>query len=102
MTDQAADSRRLRRRSQGVNDAGAQSSMRKESQGILNCFGLPSDSPVRARHGVYDLGVFGPPGQRVRVILPDTRYFPGPLLWEAPPLPALEAATRKVLISARG
>jgi hypothetical protein len=36
---------------------------------------VPADSPRRQREGIYDASVFGPPGQRVQVILLDTRYF---------------------------
>lgn len=64
----------------GANDAGAEYPMRDASQRIFaDFFGLPADSPVRARPGVYDARTYGPPGRRVQVVLLDTRYFRGPL-----------------------
>lgn len=60
----------------GGNDAGAEFSMKVESQKLFFDFmDEPVDSPRRQREGVYDARVFGPPGQRVQIILLDTRYF---------------------------
>lgn len=60
----------------GVNDGGAGYKQREASQRLFSEFwsDVP-DSPRRARAGVYDAHVFGPPGKRVQVILLDTRYF---------------------------
>ena len=60
----------------GGSDAGASYPMKVESQKLFCDFmDVPPDSPRRQREGVYDAGVFGPPGRRVQVILLDTRYF---------------------------
>jgi alkaline phosphatase D len=64
----------------GVNDGGADYPKRAESQQVfLDFFGVPKDSPRRRQPGVYDARLFGPPGQRVQVLLLDTRYFRSPL-----------------------
>jgi alkaline phosphatase D len=60
----------------GVNDGGADYPMRVESQQIFNDFWkFPRNAPQRQREGVYDAKIFGPKGQRVQVIMLDTRYF---------------------------
>jgi alkaline phosphatase D len=60
----------------GGNDAGASYLMKVESQKLFCDFmDVPTDSPRRHRDGIYDATVLGPPGQRVQVILLDTRYF---------------------------
>jgi alkaline phosphatase D len=65
----------------GKNDAGAEYPKKIESQALfLDFLDEPSDSPRRKRPGVYDAQIFGPPGQRVQVILLDTRYFRSLLL----------------------
>jgi len=59
----------------GFNDSGAEFPARKEAQQIfLDFLGVPKTSPRRQREGIYHAEVFGPPGQRVQVILLDTRY----------------------------
>ncbi|MFP4541031.1 MAG: alkaline phosphatase D family protein [Opitutales bacterium] len=64
----------------GENDAGREYPMKETSQEIfLDFFGVPEDSPRREREGVYHSEVFGPEGQRVQVILLDTRYHRSPL-----------------------
>ena len=64
----------------GANDAGAEYAKRSESQQLfVDFWGDPADSPRRNRPGVYDARIFGPEGQRLQVILLDTRYFRGPL-----------------------
>ena len=64
----------------GANDAGADYVKRAESQRIfVDFWGDPADSPRHKRPGVYDARVFGPKGQRLQVILLDTRFFRGPL-----------------------
>lgn len=65
----------------GRNDAGAEYGPRDESQAaFLDFLGVPPGDPRRERAGVYHAEVFGPPGQRVQVILLDTRYDRSPLL----------------------
>jgi len=60
----------------GANDAGAEYPMKRASQRLfLDFMDEPEDSPRRRREGVYDAPVFGPPGQRVQVILLDVRSF---------------------------
>ncbi len=64
----------------GANDAGADYPKKRESQQLFqDFFGVPKDSPRRKQEGVYHAEVFGPPGQRVQIILLDARYFRGPL-----------------------
>lgn len=64
----------------GKNDMGADWPLKQESQQILlDFFGVPKDSPRRSQEGVYHAQTFGPPGQRVQVIMLDTRYFRSPL-----------------------
>jgi alkaline phosphatase D len=64
----------------GADDAGAEYPMKVESQTLfLDFFQEPANSPRRQREGIYDATVFGPVGQRVQIILLDTRYFRGPL-----------------------
>lgn len=64
----------------GLNDGGAEYSMRTQSQRVFaEFFELRPESPVWNRPGVHDAFVFGPEDRRVQVILLDTRYFRGPL-----------------------
>ncbi|MDF1738174.1 MAG: alkaline phosphatase D family protein [Verrucomicrobiales bacterium] len=64
----------------GINDGGADYPKRKEAQKeFLDFWKDPQDSARRKREGVYGSEIFGPEGQRVQVILLDTRYFRSPL-----------------------
>ncbi|MEZ6192320.1 MAG: alkaline phosphatase D family protein [Phycisphaerales bacterium] len=64
----------------GINDAGVEHPAKAMSQQVfLDFWGIPKDSPRRAREGVYDAQTFGPAGQRIQIILLDTRYHRGPL-----------------------
>jgi alkaline phosphatase D len=64
----------------GEDDAGGDYPMKDESRRIfLDFWNVPAGSPRRDRHGVYGAYVFGPPGRRVQVILPDLRYNRTPL-----------------------
>ncbi len=59
----------------GENDAGGEYPMKDASRRLfLDFWREPADSPRRSRDGVYASYVFGPPGERVQVILPDLRY----------------------------
>ncbi len=70
----------------GVNDGGAEYPKKAEAQQLfLDFLGEPADSPRRAQEGVYQAQIFGPPGQRVQVILLDTRTFRSPLLLDPSP-----------------
>ena len=65
----------------GENDAGSDYPMKEETRRIfLDFWDEPAGSPRRDRDGVYASYVFGPPGKRVQVILPDLRYNRTPLL----------------------
>jgi len=64
----------------GRDDAGREYPLRDASQrALLDFFDEPADSPRRQRPGVYRADEFGPAGQRVQVLLLDTRYFRSPL-----------------------
>jgi len=65
----------------GEDDAGGEYPMKDESRQIfLDFWAEPAGSPRRDRDGVYASYVFGPPGERVQVILPDLRYNRTPLI----------------------
>lgn len=64
----------------GKNDAGAEFSLKDESQKLfLDFFGAGPNDPRRKQQGVYSGAIFGPPGRRVQIILLDTRYHRSPL-----------------------
>jgi len=63
----------------GHHSAGEEFPLKAESKEIfLDFFDEPADSERRKTPGIYTAETFGPPGQRVQVILLDTRYFKGP------------------------
>lgn len=63
----------------GHHSAGEEFPLKAESQEIfLDFFGEPVGSERRKTPGIYTAETFGPPGQRVQVILLETRYFKGP------------------------
>lgn len=65
----------------GKDDAGVEYPRKVESQKLfLDFLRVPADDPRRHREGVYGSQVSGPVGQRVQIILLDTRYFRSPLL----------------------
>lgn len=71
----------------GANNAGFEYPMKKESQQVfLDFFRVPQDSPRRKQEGIYYSETFGKPGQRVQLILLDTRYFRSPVLVEKDPV----------------
>lgn len=64
----------------GADDAGADFPKKKESQQLfLDAFGIAADAPLRRQEGIYASYEYGPPEQRVQVILLDTRYHRSPL-----------------------
>jgi alkaline phosphatase D len=64
----------------GENDAGADYPMKQASREVFFAFWKePADSPRRAHEGVYTSAIFGPPGQRVQVILLDLRWNRTPI-----------------------
>jgi alkaline phosphatase D len=65
----------------GENDAGADYPFREESRRIfLTFWEEPTGSPRWERDGIYAAYVFGPPGRRVQVLMPDLRYNRTPVL----------------------
>ncbi len=59
----------------GENDAGGEYPFKDESRRIfLDFWNEPAGSPRRDRNGIYGSWLFGEPGRRVQVILPDLRY----------------------------
>jgi alkaline phosphatase D len=63
----------------GKDDAGAEFAHKRESQRLfLEFWRVPADDPRHGRDGVYQAQAFGPAGQRVQVILLDTRFFRSP------------------------
>jgi alkaline phosphatase D len=64
----------------GLNDGGAEWTGKQSAKdAFMDFFRTPDNSPMRRREGIYDARVFGPEGQRLQVILLDTRWFRGPL-----------------------
>lgn len=64
----------------GANDAGRTYPKRDQSQDLfLDFMDVPKDHARRDREGVYSSHTYGPAGQRVKVILLDTRYHRDPL-----------------------
>ena len=64
----------------GKDDAGAEFTMRRESQQVfLDFLGAGPDDLRRTRDGVYSSKVYGPAGKRVQVLLLDARFFRSPL-----------------------
>lgn len=60
----------------GMNDAGKGYRHREESREIfLDFWKVRADAPRRQHGGIYDVQYFGEIGQRVQVILLDTRFF---------------------------
>jgi len=64
----------------GPNDGGREFAHKHESKAaFLRFWGVPAGDPRHSREGLHHARVFGPPGQRVQVILLDTRWFRSPL-----------------------
>ena len=63
----------------GSHNGGAEFELKEMTRKLfLDFFGEPEDSQRRKTPGIYDAGIFGPKGQRVQLILLDTRFFRGP------------------------
>jgi alkaline phosphatase D len=59
----------------GENDGGGDYPMKEASRLVfLDFWREPADSPRRQRDGIYASYLFGEPGRRVQLILPDLRY----------------------------
>ncbi len=64
----------------GLNDGGGDFPWRRQAEALfLDFWQVPADDPRHRRDGLYTAETFGPPGQRVQVILLDTRSFRSPL-----------------------
>lgn len=64
----------------GVNDGGREFPMKAEFQKLfLDFFEVPPEDPRRSREGIYGSRLYGSQGQRLQVILLDTRYHRSPL-----------------------
>ena len=65
----------------GINDGGTEYPMKQESKDIfLDFWKEPADTPRRSQSsGIYTAYTYGPPGQRVQVILLDLRWNRTPL-----------------------
>lgn len=60
----------------GKNDSDKYLTTKRASKKCLMDFlDVPSNSPIRKREGAYQSYTFGKPGQRIKVIIMDTRYF---------------------------
>jgi alkaline phosphatase D len=69
----------------GLHDGGADFPAKDATKRVfLDFFNEPAESLRRKRPGLYGAWTFGPPGQRVQVILLDTRYFRSPLKTAGP------------------
>lgn len=65
----------------GKNDAGGDFPHKALTQRMFNRFwNIPADSPLQSREGIYRTATIGPVGQRVQIIMLDTRYFRDPLV----------------------
>ncbi len=65
----------------GVNDGGREYPMKQQSKDLFCEFwNEAADSTRRSREGLYTSYIYGPPGKRVQVILPDNRWFRSGLL----------------------
>ncbi len=65
----------------GLNDAGGSFPLKYGAEAIFEeAWALPATDPRRQRDGVYHSQIIGPPGQRVQIILLDTRFFRSDLM----------------------
>ena len=64
----------------GDNDAGGDFPLKRSAERVFEDFWYPTQiEELHSRPGVYDAFTYGPEGQRVQVILLDTRFFRDPL-----------------------
>ena len=73
----------------GKNDGGREFEFKAQSKEMmLDFFGVTAGAAVRSRDGLYHAATFGPKGQRVQIIMLDTRWFRSHLTptdeWDAP------------------
>ena len=70
----------------GLNDGGANFSVKKESQQVfLDFMEVPADSERRTREGVYASHEYETPKGKVKIIVLDTRYFRSDLIKDEDP-----------------
>ena len=63
----------------GSHAGGVEFPVKEDSkEAFLTFFGEPKDSPRWQRSGIYDAKIIGPEGQRVQIILLDTKYNRSP------------------------
>lgn len=64
----------------GRNDGGAEFEYRTQSESLFESFwGVEPPDPRARRAGVYGSWIFGPEGERLQLLLLDTRFFRSPL-----------------------
>jgi len=64
----------------GVNDGNRLYPYKQESQALfLDFMGFPQNHHIREREGIYQSYTYGEPGQQLKLIMLDTRYFQDPL-----------------------
>lgn len=64
----------------GLNDGGNDFPKRQDAQRVfMDFWKVPQDSERRKQPGVYYSEILGPVGQRVQILMLDTRYFRSPL-----------------------
>ncbi len=64
----------------GVNDGGAEYPFKDKAEELfLEAWDIPANDVRRSRPGIYTSESIGPDGQKLQMILLDTRYFRGPL-----------------------
>lgn len=62
----------------GLNDAGAELLVKRQSEQLFeHVWPVSTPDPRKARDGVYYSTIYGQPGQRVQLIMLDTRFFRG-------------------------
>jgi len=60
----------------GKNDAGVEFGLKVDAKELmLETLGVPQDTEMVTRPGVYHAATFGPSGRRIQVIMLDTRWF---------------------------
>lgn len=60
----------------GLNDGGVEFAHKQSSKdAFMRFWKVPPADPRRSREGLYHAQLFGPPGERLQVILLDTRWF---------------------------
>ncbi|XZE54730.1 alkaline phosphatase D family protein [Planctomycetaceae bacterium SH139] len=76
----------------GNNDAGVEWEHKDVAAELFHdFFATPADSPRRSQRGIYHSQTIGPVGQRVQIIMLDTRYFRSELAKADTPLPGFRA-----------